>query len=91
MEFMAIAKVGIELEGGWATRPTNGAWHTDGSVSIRYGTDGAVHIGEFVSAPLDSWQAVADWVAAAYPTTHNQTCGMHVHVSFRATSRTRAS
>lgn len=86
MEFNRIAKVGLELEGGWNARPAaredhvrNIEWHGDGSVRVV-----APYVGEaVVQTPLDTWQAVADWMLAAYPAVVNDTCGLHVHVSFK--------
>jgi hypothetical protein len=86
MEFNRIAKVGIELEGGWTQRPfgrvdaaRNIEWHGDGSVRVA-----AAYVGEaVVQTPLDNWQAVSDWIVTAYPQVVNATCGLHVHVSFK--------
>jgi hypothetical protein len=83
MDFARIDRVGIELEGGWATRPGNAAHHPDGSVRIQYGTNGATVIGEMVSAPISDWQTISDWIFTTYPAAHNSSCGMHVHVSFK--------
>lgn len=87
MEFTAIAKVGIELEGGWTAMPaTTGRRVGDASVQGLVATAGTylAHQGEFVSAPMETPAEVEAWVAAAYPQVHNATCGMHVHASFKS-------
>jgi hypothetical protein len=74
-----IAKLGIELEGGW-TRPLDIRIEHDGSVQLNV----PVSIrGEAVSEPMevDKWQA---WVRKYYPDAVNATCGLHVHMSFRS-------
>jgi hypothetical protein len=81
MNFTSIDRVGIELEGGWNTRPANAAFHYDGSVS---GALGSASIGEMVSAPMSTWDEVAAWITAAYPETHDRSCGYHIHVSFKS-------
>jgi hypothetical protein len=75
-----IDRVGLELEGGWISEPSSGAYHHDGSVVLR-----APIIGEYVSQPLDPVDAVA-WVQdpKVYPPFINKTCGMHVHISVKA-------
>lgn len=81
MDFTAIDKVGIELEGGWNRRPANATFHHDGSVTGLHGQ--ATTIGEMVSAPMASWETVTEWMIDSYPVAHNASCGMHVHVSFK--------
>jgi hypothetical protein len=83
MDFVAIDRVGVELEGGWVSRPGNAAYHNDPSVHIAYGTNGATIIGEMVSAPMSRWEEISDWILATHPIAHNRSCGMHVHVSFK--------
>jgi hypothetical protein len=83
MDFVKIDRVGIELEGGWVTRPGAAAYHIDGSVHVEHGTNGATVIGEMVSAPMSDWQTISDWIFASYPVAHNRSCGLHVHVSFK--------
>jgi hypothetical protein len=82
MDFNAIDRVGIELEGGWNTQPANAAYHHDGSVR----TVSSPISGEQVSAPINNWAGVADWVTTAYPTESNVSCGLHVHASFKSRS-----
>src|SRR5262245_21175813 len=85
MDFKAINKVGIELEGAFANLQPDGQRHYDGSVHVPIPAGVVVnHTGEVVSAPLDTFAQVSDWVTRNYPVVHNQSCGMHVHVSFKA-------
>ena len=42
------------------------------------------HIGEIVSPPMEATEpTVTDFVTANYPTAVNDTCGLHVHMSFK--------
>jgi hypothetical protein len=80
-----IQKIGIELEGGWSKLPrgVSGVVH-DGSVLFRAEdpVNYPAHIGELPSQPLDPKQAET-WVRNHYPQFVNNTCGLHVHMSFR--------
>jgi hypothetical protein len=71
-----IAKIGIELEGGWDSTPPTRV-HSDGSVNVRAGATR----GEVSSAPLseNGWR---NWVTANQPQHANISCGLHVHMSF---------
>ena len=40
------------------------------------------HVGELPSPPLEP-QHIPTWLRTNYPPCHNETCGMHVHMSFR--------
>jgi hypothetical protein len=80
MDFTAIDKVGLELEGAWNVRPPDAAYHADGSVR---GVSGAI-IGEMVSPPMATFADVSTWITAAYPADSNTSCGFHVHVSFKS-------
>lgn len=75
---MFIDKIGVELEGGWNKIPpdVNEIGH-DGSVMVI-----AKHVGEIASPPGKP-KEILSWVLRNHPTAVNQTCGMHVHVSFR--------
>jgi hypothetical protein len=57
------------LNGGVITRlPTYGGW---------------AHRGEAVSLPLTATpEIISKWLESAYPAAVNQTCGLHMHVSF---------
>jgi hypothetical protein len=81
MDFVRINKVGVELEGAWLTRPPNAAFTHDGSVSVPGLFD---RVGEYVSAPIATWPDVITWVTETYPSKANDTCGMHVHTSFKS-------
>lgn len=70
--------VGIELEGGWsqARRPIKLDY--DGSVNVQ-----ADWVGELPSPKLRP-NEIEKWMTDNYPTSVNQTCGMHVHVSVKS-------
>lgn len=74
-------KYGVELEGGWRDRPHSpiGEWHEDGSVEC----DGYECVGEFVTIGGRSREIVREFIWDNYPDGVNETCGMHVHVSFQ--------
>jgi hypothetical protein len=83
MDFLAIDKVGIELEGGWNAAhvlPATARRVYDGSVHV---AGVWAHHGEVISAPMPTMAEVEAYLTAAYPDGHNQSCGMHVHVSFK--------
>lgn len=84
-----IFAVGIELEGGFdverdeydemRSRPIGGGeYKHDGSVNVDDGWEG-----EAVSPPMRKWPVIAQWIRNNYPMTVNETCGLHVHVSFK--------
>jgi hypothetical protein len=75
--FNRIAKMGVELEGGWETKP-DARMVGDGSVSVS-----ANYVGELPSPPFEDPVALTAWMRKNYPTKTNQSCGMHVHVSFK--------
>lgn len=68
-----IALAGIELEGGWTSRPRG--LKGDGSVRVA-----APVIGE-VSPPPAKPTAVPAIIKRYYPEYANQTCGFHIHIS----------
>src|SRR3990167_1610829 len=78
-----VMTVGVELEGGWDILPKGCSPPIrDGSVHVE-----GVYIGEYPSPVLNFdpenklyWKK---WVTKMYPQHLNQTCGMHVHMSFR--------
>lgn len=78
-----IDKVGIEIEGGWdwACLP-DAEIKRDGSV--RFSSD--VKIGEIVSRPYKGSNILKAWFFKNYPTHTNETCGIHVHISFLQTA-----
>ena len=82
-----VRKAGIELEGGWDSkirRPWNEVSRDGGVIrdgSIR-GIDPAQYfIGELPSKPL-SVAELLSWMRQWYPDVVNESCGMHVHMSF---------
>lgn len=80
-----VHRVGVELEGGWTTLPRGCNLEHDGSVRFR---DTLLvvpinHIGELPSPPMEVDKYPA-WMKAYYPTAVNETCGMHVHMSFKS-------
>ena len=79
-----VYRVGVELEGGWENIPTGCELIRDGSVNPgRIGPRAMpLHIGELVSVPMEPVR-VAPWMKKTYPDTVNDTCGLHVHMSFK--------
>lgn len=79
-----VYRVGIELEGGWVTLPKGTNVERDGSVRFRdVAAERLAHIGELPSPPLEVSQ-YPNWMKAYYPVATNETCGMHVHMSFKS-------
>lgn len=86
---MRISKIGVELEGGWSKSPPDACIYHDGSVNVsdEMGNDGYSEDdiddlqGEISSEPLTIDDALK-WVLKNYPDYINETCGLHVHVSF---------
>lgn len=75
-----IQRVGIELEGGWDKLPAGVKPIRDGSVVF---PDMLVnHLGEVPSPPMEVKMYPA-WLKVTYPHHVNETCGMHVHMSFK--------
>lgn len=74
-----IALVGIELEGGWEKLPKGAEVTRDSSVRFPIPI---AHVGEIVSRPLELTE-YAKWMKTFYPHHVNETCGMHVHMSFK--------
>ena len=73
-----IHAYGIELEGAWDDEPM-GAVH-DGSLE---GMSDCDYVGELPSPILYSLDQVAIWVRENFYVKCNETCGMHVHMSFK--------
>lgn len=73
-----IKLVGVELEGAWKNRTPPIGYQHDGSVSAV----GAL-VGEVASSPLPLTDLLA-WVLSPgiYPDFINDSCGLHIHVSF---------
>ena len=84
-----IYRIAIELEGGWQTPPKGCEIVRDGSVSFR--TSALVagnlqYIGELQSGPIEVSTFPA-WMHTCYPAAVNETCGMHIHMSFKEAFR----
>jgi len=77
-KFKFINKVGIEMEGGWRTKPRS--WKRDGSVSA------GSNSGEIASRPLATPTTVKAWIKRYKPDHSNATCGLHVHISLKDSS-----
>jgi hypothetical protein len=73
-----IARIGLELEGGWDRLPDGLRLVGDGSVSFSGQT--ILHKGELNSHPM-TLSEVEGWLKQCYPHHVNKTCGMHVHMS----------
>lgn len=78
-----INKIGVELEGGWDHVPSGCQIEHDGSVRIPTTSPmDTFRTGEIPSppkVPLAMWP----WIKKYYPSRINNTCGMHVHMSFK--------
>lgn len=70
-----IDRIGVELEGGWDDEPS-GMKH-DGSVRVQ-----ASFVGEIAGPPKKFGDGLR-WVYDHNPPYVNETCGMHVHMSFK--------
>lgn len=77
-----IARVGIELEGGWFEEPFEDcSFHHDGSVKELVHPSKPLLTGEIVSNPIAP-VGIPAWVKSHYPDAVNKTCGLHLHMSF---------
>ncbi len=88
--------VGIELEGGWKTLPKGTALVHDGSVQIPPPPDSIsqdqatlgrfkykLSTGELPSVPMQV-KDFPSWMRKYYPSHVNETCGLHIHMSFKS-------
>jgi hypothetical protein len=76
-----IARVGVELEGAWLKLP-EGVTRLDPDGSVyRNNKPPGHHVGELPIGPVEP-AGIGDLVRLNYPTKVNDTCGMHVHMSF---------
>lgn len=91
MRFPAeVDKVGVELEGAFDWNGTDLEDSCEGDEAY-YKEDGSVEVcptddlwvGECVSLPLSNWTSLASWVKEYHPLEVDQTCGTHVHISFK--------
>lgn len=90
-----IWRVGLELEGGWLKVPEGVDLAHDGSVcginlkpeeqQLPAEIVAAMKIksGELPSSPMEVRQ-VESWMRESYPSHVNETCGLHVHMSFKS-------
>lgn len=79
-----IYRVGVELEGGWSALPNGITLEHDGSVSVRQTVPNPnFKSGELPSGILEP-SKVEHFLAEFYPDTINDSCGMHVHMSFKS-------
>ncbi len=77
-----IALVGVELEGGWAELPVGvDKLEDDGSVFQRRIPPGCKYIGELPVGPAMP-AGIPKLIKDNHPHKVNNTCGMHVHMSF---------
>ena len=78
-----IYKIGVELEGGWLKLPgPDVAIIRDGSVVFDdIAVDPPRYVGELPSPPMDLID-MPKWIKSYYPSHINDTCGLHVHMSF---------
>ena len=74
-----VSAVGIELEGGWREQPAGVTIGHDGSVIGM--PSQARYVGELASPPILTTQ-IETWMTKCYPDYVNETCGLHVHMSF---------
>lgn len=84
-----VYRVGIELEGGWSKLPAGCRLAHDGSVHMSEAQllDGCRYHGECPSPILevetpDGSHPWMSWMKSYYPHFVNDSCGMHVHMSF---------
>ena len=75
-----IKAIGVELEGGWRSVPDGEEMGHDGSVGGL--PREARYVGEIRSAALKV-SAFDPWFLNCYPPYVNDTCGLHVHFSFK--------
>ncbi len=80
-----ISRVGIEVEGGWDPRyvPQGVNIEHDGSVQIPPNGPIRYMNGEIASEPMAPARYPL-WMKKFYPTAVNETCGLHVHMSFES-------
>ncbi len=93
-----VYRVGIELEGGWLKLPEGVDLARDGSIigieltpaellaSKNQKMNGEAYlylkIGELASEPMELTK-LTPWIQQSYPSHVNETCGLHVHYSFK--------
>lgn len=88
-----IERVGLEMEGGWDRPPANLNIVHDGSVRMDAEIDRTgrrIQAGEAVSGIMAiEGNTIEEWVTTNFPQYVNNTCGLHIHMSFpKATTYT---
>lgn len=85
-----VQAIGLEVEGGWFSvedKPRNLCkWYEDASVRNIRRTQNRreiVFIGEAASVPLTSLNDVKGWISTFWPDRKNESCGFHIHTSFK--------
>lgn len=76
-----IARVGIEMEGGWAKRPPT---PVERDSSVKFDSNSGITmyaVGE-VASPVIEPVMIRSWVLNNYPAYVNESCGLHIHQSF---------
>lgn len=72
-----VKAIGVEMEGGWIQRPES--LYGDGSVRCSHPTTQCSgEISYHNSDPAELFK----WMKRNFPSETNETCGMHIHVSF---------
>jgi len=90
--YSRINKIGVELEGGWATLFKHAEIVSEISLPLATDLIRIPHWGEIVSPPMDPRQ-LYDWMMFYYPdkipkpeelgTAHEKSAGLHLHVSLK--------
>lgn len=70
-----INKIGVEIEGGWEDKPD------ELKCDVSVNNELADYTGEVVSYPM-TIDEVKDWILNNYPDATDDSCGLHVHLSF---------
>lgn len=88
-----VMYVGVELEGVWTTVPKGARITKDTSVKgfsptllNRIADTGVGGIGEISSPPIMP-AMIGSWVKSHYPQHINDSCGLHIHMSFASCAR----
>jgi hypothetical protein len=76
-----VNKFGIELEGGWDSPPPDRERLRGDASVINVG--GHFYVGECTSLPFDDLSVGLAWIENNYPDKRGQSCGLHVHMSFK--------
>jgi len=77
-----VYRIGVELEGGWDKLPSKTRVVRDGSIVFPEDQPYPNIVGELAGPPI-SLGELSGWMNKFYPPFHNETCGMHVHMSFK--------